>query len=110
MPSIPGQLLLNRLLELGLTEMEPWKVTAPERAAQRTQALNRRFPDRNLVVFAERQDSDDCACFDLDRPPGSVSIVHDFATPGWERRDEFEDIRAWLKHAIADFVDFEPWC
>jgi hypothetical protein len=45
------------------------------------------------------------ACWDTDA--GRLVIVHDFASPGWERRSEFPDFYEWLRQAIEDFIEFD---
>jgi hypothetical protein len=63
--------------------------------------LKKRYQDRDVVPFADFLCTDDIACFDLsqDKPKGAVIIIHDFASPGWEGREEFKDFNAWLAHA-----------
>ena len=68
--------------------------------------LRNRYPDRLLVPFAVRQDNDDVACWDIDQ--GNVAVVHDFASPGWERRGEFPGFYDWLRQAIEDLIEFDP--
>ena len=58
-----------------------------------------------MIVFAERTDNDDVACWDLDQ--GGVAIVHDYATPGWEGRRKFTDFKAWALRAFEDFLEFD---
>jgi hypothetical protein len=74
-----------RVVELGLTQLEPWWVLEGDRLRTRYRGLRERYPSRTLVPFALRQDCDDVACFELNRP--GVVIIHDFASPGWEQRD-----------------------
>ena len=59
-----------------------------------------------VVPFANRQDNDDVACFDLDR--GGISIIHDFASVGWEQREVYPTFYAWLRQAVEDLIEFEP--
>lgn len=101
--------MLNRLRELGIMDLEPWRVMTADGQEKLTRELGQRYPDRQLIAFARRVDNDDCACFDLAEADGVISVVHDFASPGWEQRQKYEDIRAWLAAATVDFADFEPW-
>jgi hypothetical protein len=94
-----------RVVELGLTHLEPWWVIDGKMLRDRFTGLQRRYPNRRLVPFARRQDNDDVACWDLDS--GLVAIVHDFASPGWEQRAEFRDFYAWLRCAVEDLIAFE---
>jgi hypothetical protein len=73
----------------------------------RSNGLKERYPDRKLVPFARRQDNDDVACWDLAKGGGTVTIIHDYASPGWEQRDEFSGFNDWLRRAIEDLIAFE---
>lgn len=86
---------LVRVVELGLVNLEPWWIVEGDLLRDRFSGLQQRYKDRKLVPFAQRQDNDDVACFDVDR--GKVVIVHDFASPGYEQRADFADFYAWLR-------------
>lgn len=96
-----------RVVELGLVDLEPWQIIQGNLLKRRHRGLNERFPERSLVPFAARQDNDDVACWDLDMGAPHVSIVHDFASPGWEQRGVFADFYAWLRQAVEDLIEFE---
>ncbi|RZQ63633.1 hypothetical protein EWH70_13390 [Amycolatopsis suaedae] len=91
-----------RLVELDLTKLEPWWVFDGENLRRRYAGLKERYPDRNIVPFARREDNDDVACWDLDA--GDVVVVHDFASPGSEQRERFPDFTSWLRQAFEDFI------
>lgn len=93
-----------RVVELGLTNIEPWWIIDGDRLRNRFVGLRERYRERSLVPFAIRQDNDDVACWD--RTAGNVAIVHDFSSPGHEQRSEFGDFYAWFRHAIEDFIEF----
>lgn len=93
-----------RVVELGLTQLEPWWILESDLLRERHRGLASRYPDRTLVPFAARQDRDDVACFDLES--GNIAVVHDFADAGWERRANFESFNDWLRQAIEDLIDF----
>jgi hypothetical protein len=94
-----------RVVELGLTNIEPWWIIDGDRLRNRFVGLHERYRERSLVPFAVRQDNDDVACWDTTK--GNVAIVHDFASPGYEQRSDFRDFYAWFRQAIEDFIDFE---
>ena len=94
-----------RAIQLGLTCLEPWWILQGEHLRAQHSGLGARYPLRVLVPFASRQDCDDVACWDLDRG-GRVSIVHDFASPGWEQVNELDDFDSWLRVAIEDLIEF----
>lgn len=95
-----------RVVELGLTDLEPWRIVEAEELALRLDGLRKRYPTRTLVPFTRRIDDDDVACWDIDRP-GRVSIIHDFASPGWEQQAEFDNFYAWLRQAVEDLIEYD---
>lgn len=95
-----------RILDLGLTDLEPWLILEGDFLRAKHLGLAERFPARSLVPFACRQDNDDVACWDLEQASGRIAVVHDYASPGWERRAEFADFDDWLRQAVEDLIDF----
>lgn len=95
-----------RVVELGLTDLEPWLILEGQDLANRNAGIRGRYPSRTLVPFARRVDSDDVACWDIDRA-GRVVIIDDFDTPGWESVSELPDFNAWLRRALEDLIEFE---
>lgn len=96
-----------RVVELGLTDLEPWEILVGDRLRERYRGLAQRFPGRRLVPFAIRQDNDDVACWDLEQEAGRVAVIHDFASPGWEDRSQFPSFNGWLRQAVEDLIEFE---
>ena len=78
------------ILTLGVRTLDPWAILGGEELKSRASGMSGRFPDRILVPFARRIDNDDVACWDIGKGAGTISVIHDFATPGWEQREEFE--------------------
>ena len=94
-----------RVVELGLTNLEPWWIMSGGPLRDRHAGLARRYPQRVLVPFARRQDNDDVACWDvLGR---TLVVVHDFAAPGSEDRDRYPDFYSWLRRAVEDLIEFD---
>jgi len=96
--------LFVRVVELGLTNLEPWWIITGDLLRDRQRGLETRYPARQLVVFAMRQDRDDVACWDLD--VGGVAIIHDFASSGFEQRDRLGGFAEWLRRAVEDLIEF----
>lgn len=94
-----------RIVELGLTNLEPWWVLTGSPLRDRYEGLKKRYPGRMLVPFATRQDNDDIGCWDLQQ--GSIVIIHDFASPGTEDREKFPDFYCWFRRAIEDCIAFD---
>ena len=97
--------LLLRMVDARLKYLEPWFILEGDLLRQRYQGLKDRFPGRLLVPFAARQDCDDIACWSS--APPKVHVVHDFAKEGWQDRGSFDDINAWLRAAVDDFIQFD---
>lgn len=93
-----------RVVELGLVQLEPWFVLRGDLLRLRLAGLKERYPEQVYVPFADRQDDDDVACFTT--VGSEVVIVHDFASPGWERRGRqpFRNFNAWFRQAVEDFI------
>jgi hypothetical protein len=96
---------IGRVLAHGLVDLTPWHMMDRELAKQRVRGLRERYR-RKYVPFARRQDNDDIACIDPERP-GRVVIVHDFASEGYELRQEFESFWDWFRAAVEDMIVFE---
>ena len=99
----------RKVVGLGLIDIVPWYIGVGDFLVQRNAGLRDRYPSRTLVPFAFRGDNDDTACWDLDRPHGTVVIVHDYASAGWESRGNrwFPDFRDWFRAAVDDMFDFD---
>ncbi|MBC3988911.1 hypothetical protein H8N00_08450 [Streptomyces sp. AC563] len=91
-----------RAVQSGLIGLEPWWLLEGEMLRTRVLGLRERFPARQLVPFARREDNDDVACWDT--ASGLVCIIHDFTTPGWEQRAEYPHFSDWLRAALEDFI------
>ena len=94
-----------RVVDLGLTNLEPWWILGGELLTDRARGLRQRFPRRSLVPFAKRQDNDDVACWDVAR--NKVIVVHDFGDPDAGDRGEYENFYSWLRRAIEDLIIFD---
>jgi len=99
----PG--LFCRVVELRVIQLEPWFVLDGDLLRERREGMAQRYPTRDLVPFARREDNDDVACWD--GISDVVYVVHDFASPGYEQRDELPNFAAWLRRAIDDLIEFE---
>lgn len=91
------------LIEQNLTNFDNWGFFLDEHLDIRISGLIKRFPERKLVPFARRYNNDDIACFEVGEGE-KVFIIHDFSSPGWERRREYDNIWLWLKDAVDELV------
>jgi hypothetical protein len=89
------------LIEGDEIDFGPWQLLHGKWLNVRHSGLKERYPNLDLVPFARRLDDDDVACFDVSEKCSSpkVKIIHDFASSGWEEREEFENFSAWLQEA-----------
>ena len=88
-----------------LIDVEPWTVLQGEALMGKLYGLRKRYPDSPLVPFARRIDNDDVACWDAGLPDARVVVIHDWASPGWERRAQFKSFTAWFLQAVADCLE-----
>jgi len=95
-----------KVIELNLVDYEYWYLMGDKQIRTRKEGLNKRFPNRNLIPFARRDNNDDIACFEVGQGE-KVFIVHDFASEGYERRQEFEDFWSWFISAIKELIGID---
>jgi hypothetical protein len=95
-----------RVLELGITDLEPWVFLGGEELRATYAGLRERYSDQSYVPFASRQDNDDIACWA--HVPPEVVVVHDHASPGWERRGRppLPNFHSWFRIAVEDFIQW----
>jgi len=102
--SYPRQ--FEHIVELGLLDLEPWYVLQGKALRDTQAGLAQRYPERRLVPFARRQDNDDVACWEVSEPE-SVSVIHDFASAGWEQRASHSSFYNWFRQAVEDLIEFD---
>ena len=95
-----------KAVELNLLDFEFWYVMTNEQVATRINGLMKRYPNRKLVPFARRDDNDDIACFEVGKEE-KVQIIHDFASEGYEQREEYDNFWSWMKVAIDELIEKE---
>jgi hypothetical protein len=95
-----------RIVDQGLVNITPWHVLDSQGALERFRGLAKRYPARDLFPLAYRQDNDDIACWAKGHGE-KVFIVHDFASPGWEDEDSFDDVWSWFRAAIEETIGWD---
>ena len=88
---------LKDLVSEGRVDFGVWYLMNDDETVKRFRGLQTRYPERTLYPFARRDDNDDVACFE-DVDNSLVHIIHDFADSGWEQREVFPTIDAWLEY------------
>ncbi len=101
----PHELL--RIVNQEIIDLDPWIILQGDQLRTRFDGIKNRYPSRALVPFARREDNDDVACWDKDYP-GKVVIIHDFASSGYEQKEEFENFWDWFRSAIEVMIEYEP--
>lgn len=94
-----------KTVELNLIDFDVWYILDKESFFERYKGLKERYPTRMLIPFARRDDCDDVACFEVNKPD-KVEIIHDFASVGFEQRKEYSNFWEWLKSAIDKMIEF----
>jgi len=82
-----------------------WYVMDGDQVVSRIEGLKRRYPARRLIPFARRDDNDDIACFEIGKGE-KVEIIHDFASAGYEQRNEYDDFWKWLEVAVKEMIEY----
>lgn len=95
-----------RIVEQGLLNFDPWIVMQTDQLRTRYNGLKERYPSKVLVPFARREDNDDVACWDKNKP-GVVVIIHDFSSPGYENKEEYSCFWDWLRSAVEATIAFD---
>ena len=90
--------------EQKLLDFDPWIVMQGDQLRTRLNGLKERYPARELVPFARREDNDDVACRDSKK---GVVIIHDFASPGYENKEELSGFWDWLRSALEATIEYE---
>ncbi|EHM52649.1 hypothetical protein [Cardiobacterium valvarum] len=95
----------KKIVKLNLVDFDVWYLMDAEHAKLRYDGLQKRYPNRKLIPFARRGDCDDIACFEIGKG-SKVQLIHDFASPGWEQRKEFNDFWEWIVYAINEMIEY----
>lgn len=80
-----------------LPDINPWMFFS-KYLDFRFKGLKERYPNRIIVPFARRGDTDDVACFEAEIPSDNPSVIniHDWADAGYEGRRRCKDFSEWL--------------
>lgn len=87
-----------------LIDFDPWIVLEGDQLQMRYIGINQRFPNKNIIPFARREDNDDVACWLLGDTE-SVYIIHDFSTQGYEKKKKLS-FWNWLRQALEDTINY----
>ena len=96
----------KRIVLQGLLDFDPWLILQGERLRIRFNGIKSRYPSRELIPFARREDNDDVACWEVNKP-GKVIIIHDFAKEGYENVQEIDSFWDWLRSALEATIEYD---
>lgn len=97
--------LFNQLVERQEDDLDLWYLMEFSRVEERRKGMAERYPARELVPFATRDDNDDVACWEKNNPSGVV-IIHDFASSGHEEKQVFTSFQEWYDNALKEAEEF----
>jgi len=83
-----------KLVENNIDEFLPWYLMDKGQLLIRYKGLQKRYPTRHLFPFARDDRNDDVACWEKGKP-GNVIVIHDFSSPGYENKMEFNSFSDW---------------
>lgn len=92
------------LINQNLIDFTPWVILTNERLSLRFDGIQVRYPTRELIPFARREDNDDVACWELNN--SIVVIIHDFASSGHEGGKEKMKFWNWLRLVVDDMIEY----
>ena len=98
----PNSLLT--LTDKGLLDFDPWVILTNDSLINRYKGLKNRYPNRELVPFARREDNDDVACFEGSND--KIVIIHDYASEGYESSSGPMSFWDWFRLVIEVFIEY----
>lgn len=87
------------LIKNGQDEFLPWYITDRQDTMWRYKGIKERYKNRRLFPFARCDYTDDIACWE-EFAGEKVFIIHDYASPGWEQRQIFNNFDEWYMWAL----------
>lgn len=90
------------IVNQGLLDFDPWIILTGSRLETRYKGIKSRYPERDLIPFAKREDNDDVACFDKTK---RVVLIHDFASSGYEGGKDSITVWEWLRKAVDNMIE-----
>ncbi|APY45179.1 hypothetical protein SAV10_004744 [Salmonella enterica] len=95
----------KRIIDQGLLYFDPWVIMEDEWLRTRYEGIKKRYPSKELVPFARREDNDDVACWEKNKN-GKIVIIHDVASEGYENVKEFNNFWDWLRSALEATIEY----
>tara|TARA_B100001094_G_scaffold117191_1_gene113043 strand:- start:59 stop:460 length:402 start_codon:yes stop_codon:yes gene_type:complete len=95
-----------RTVNLGLVYFDVWWIFDGDTLYSTYTGLKERYPDRDLVPFARKGGTDDHACWERGKGD-KIVIIHDYASPGYESREEYESFWDWFRAVVEEMMEFD---
>jgi hypothetical protein len=96
-----------------LPDLFPWKFLAEDQVSADgwREEIERLYPSRTLVPFANYSGSDDFACFEAAYPSEDpvVHYVHAYASSPYEDRGNVANFLEWIKDAESASAAWRSW-
>lgn len=97
-----------RLLDLGITDLQPWLLYAGQRQLNWSKNLHELLPDPPLLPLAGREDRDDLVCWNC-RTGRITGLDEDFYHEGRRSERTYDGVPelsflAWFPEVIDDFI------
>ena len=93
-----------KIIRLNIVDLDFWYLMDERQVEFRINELKERYPKRNLIPFARRDDNDDIACFEVNKGD-RVQIIHDYSSEGYEQRKEYNNFWNWFRDAIEEMIE-----
>jgi hypothetical protein len=95
----------QRMIRVGVSELPPWHILYQKWALRVSGQLRQHFPERQLVPFAYRSDTDEIACWDPAKLP-QIFVVNPSKSSQLEECPTFSNFDEWMGQATSDHLDF----
>lgn len=94
-----------KIVEQGLLNFDPWIILEGDRLRAHYLGLQKRYPKRDLIPFARKENNDDIMCWEKTNID-EVVIIHDFASEGYENVGRFSSFWDWLRAALEATIEY----
>ncbi len=93
-----------RVVELGLTDLEPWRIIEGRILFGIYTDLADTFPGERLVPFARFEENDDVVCW---HPATGKIVTVDPRDKLWYNDQNYDSFWAWFRQAIEDMIAYD---
>lgn len=87
----------------GIIDLEPWIILTGVRLRDMHSWINKLYPNKSIVPFALKRDTEDLACW-IRGGGGDVIVIRDYPTKIWNEL-HYTCFWDWLRVAVEDFIE-----